>query len=290
MHVRCITLLIVCYSICLDCFSQNTIDVCGEYTYYTTESTSIEEAKRLALERAKIQAIADEFGTRVSQSAATSISTTNNKSDTHFFMIGTSDVNGEWIETIGEPSYSVKFEFPILIVNCKIKGKIRQILQPEIELVAKTLKNGLTSNFESTDYMDGDDLYVQFRSSVSGNILIFLVQGNTVYRLLPYKRNKIREYAIEAGKDYIFFSKSFVNSEERSIVDEYELYADREIDSANILILYTPNAIGMTDVNELIFDEPPSMDIDTFNRWFVKRRSKDKYSRVLMIPLTIRKL
>ena len=44
-------------------FSQKMKTVEGEYTYHAPENVSLEEARRTALDRAKIQALADEFGT-----------------------------------------------------------------------------------------------------------------------------------------------------------------------------------------------------------------------------------
>lgn len=268
-------------------FSQETRTIYGDYTYYATESTSIEDAKRIALDRAKIQAIADEFGTNISQSATTTISTQNGKSETQLFLIGVSDIKGEWIETLSEPIYSVKFEPPIISVNCRVKGKIREILQPEIELEAKTLKNGFTDAYESYEFKDSDDLYLHFKASSPGNIVVFLVQSETAYRLLPYKRDHIREYAIEGGKDYVFFSKAHGDINNKNI-DEYELFADKDIDTANILILFTPNIIGAIEGSTDIYDEPLSMNFDVFNKWLIKKRNKDKFSRVIIIPLTIR--
>lgn len=288
MTSRHIALIFMVFIINYHCFSQKTMIVCGDYTYYFTESTSIEEAKRIALERAKVQAVADEFGTNVSQSATTSISTYNSKSETRFFLIGLSDIKGEWIETLNAPTYSIKFEPPIISVNCKVKGRIREILHPEIELEAKALKNGLTDAYESDNFKDGDDLYLKFKSTSSGNIVIFLVQSDMVYRLLPYKRDDIDAYPVEAERDYTFFSKAYGGNDSR-IIDEYELFADKEVDSANIIILFTPNTVGTTTETTQVYDEPLSMDFDVFNKWLTRKRNRDRLSIVIMLPLTIRK-
>ena len=45
----------------LTVFAQRVKTVEGEYTYHAPENVTIEQAKRTALERAKIQALADEF-------------------------------------------------------------------------------------------------------------------------------------------------------------------------------------------------------------------------------------
>lgn len=288
MAFRNIVLFSLVFIINCNCFPQETTTVFGDYTYYTTESTSIEEAKRIALERAKIQAIADTFGTHITQSTSTSITSKNDQSETRFLMYGTSDIKGEWLETLKAPVYSIKFESPLLIVNCKVTGRIREILQQDIEFDIKLLKNGLTSNFESNDFKDGDDLYLQFKSSDNGNIMIYLMQNNTAYRLLPYKRSSHGEYPIIGGRDYVFFSKA-TERDNDMMVDEYKLFSDHLIDTADILIIYTPNSIGGPQVENQIYDEPLSIDADTFNKWILKKRNKDHHSRVIIKPLTIKK-
>lgn len=49
-------------------FPQKIKTVDGEYTYVVPETVDLEKAKSIALERIKIQLIAEEFGTTVSQS------------------------------------------------------------------------------------------------------------------------------------------------------------------------------------------------------------------------------
>ena len=65
-------------------FAQRTEKVRAEYVYYPPENVSLEEAKRIALERAKIQAIANEFGMVVAQSNATLVSNRNGESSADF--------------------------------------------------------------------------------------------------------------------------------------------------------------------------------------------------------------
>ena len=70
-------LFIIFVSSVITGYSQRIAKVSVTYTYYASETMSIEEAKRVALDRAKIQAIADEFGTVVSQNTTTVISNKN---------------------------------------------------------------------------------------------------------------------------------------------------------------------------------------------------------------------
>lgn len=93
-------------SVC--CFSQKVRTVDGEYTYVVPENVDLEKAKQVALERVKIQIIADEFGTVISQSNSTSVKNENGKSNVDFISLGGSDVKGEWIETIGAPVFKTE--------------------------------------------------------------------------------------------------------------------------------------------------------------------------------------
>lgn len=97
----------IVFSIC--CFSQKIKTVDGEYTYVVPENVNLDKAKYIALERLKIQLIEEEFGATVSQSNSTLVKNNNGKSDVDFVSIGGSEVNGEWIETIGTPRYNIYY-------------------------------------------------------------------------------------------------------------------------------------------------------------------------------------
>ena len=86
-------------------FAQKVQKVTATYTYYAPENVTLEEAKHTALDRAKISAIADAFGTLVTQNNSTVITNQNGESDNRFFSLGGSEVKGEWVETIKEPVY-----------------------------------------------------------------------------------------------------------------------------------------------------------------------------------------
>ena len=123
------------FSIC--CFSQKIKTVSGEYTYYVPENIDLEKAKQIALERVKVQLIADEFGTVVSQNNATTVKNSNGKSDIAFVSVGGSEVRGEWIETIGEPEFKPSFDNGQMIIKVHIKGKIREIVSADINFNMK---------------------------------------------------------------------------------------------------------------------------------------------------------
>ena len=108
------------------CLSQKTAKVSAKYVYHVPENVSLEEAKHTALERAKIEAIEQEFGSVVSQVNATSIETCGSETRTTFTSKGGSEVRGEWIETTKGPEYDVRYVDGMLVVEAAVSGIIRE--------------------------------------------------------------------------------------------------------------------------------------------------------------------
>ena len=52
-------------------FSQKATKVSGKYVFYPPSTMSIDEAKSEAIKRARLQALADAFGTIISQTSNT---------------------------------------------------------------------------------------------------------------------------------------------------------------------------------------------------------------------------
>jgi hypothetical protein len=249
---------------------------------------SVEEAKRTALERAKIQAIADEFGTLVSQSTSTIITNNNGESDTQFFSLGGSDVKGEWIETIGEPSFDITLEEHFLVVKCHVRGKAKEIVSSKIEFIAKTLRNGTSLKFESTEFKDGDDMYLYFKSPESGYLTVFLMDDTNklVYSILPYKRSDGAPYTIDSNHEYVFFSIPMANSNERSITDEYCMNCSDQVELNTLFVLFSKcqySKLGMrSDINGL----PAYATNKDFQSWLTSfRKSRDNTVQIIDIKI-----
>ncbi|MBD5330146.1 MAG: DUF4384 domain-containing protein [Bacteroides sp.] len=230
---------------------------------------SVEEAKRNALERAKIQAIADEFGTVVSQSTSTVMTNQNGKTDSHFFATGGSEVKGEWIETIGEPKYDLKFEDHFLVVTCSIKGKAREITQAKIEFIAKPLRNGTTLKYESTEFRNGDDLYLYFRSPVSGYLYVYLLDNTNKisYTLLPYRKSNGNPLKVDANQEYIFFSRALASTYFKNEVDEYQLTSKSHNEVNTLYIIFSNNILPQMQMKKSIQDFPIYSSYEDFINW-----------------------
>lgn len=272
----------------LPALAQRTEKVRAEYIYHAPENISLEEAKRIALERAKIQAIADEFGTIVSQNNTTMVSNCNGESSSDFFSLGGSEVKGEWIETIGEPSYDINYEQGMLVVKAIVSGRIREIVSAQIDIKAEVLCNGTDLKFARTDFKNGDDLYLYFQSPVDGYLAVYLLDEviQMVYCLLPYKSSSEAVTSIEHDKPYIFFSAKHAG-DKAHLVDEYTMTCNSSVERNTIYVVFSPNEFvkaNSKNVEELL---PQELTFEEFQKWLVRGRNRDKDLIVLNETITI---
>lgn len=274
----------------LTVLAQKTKTVEGEYTYHAPENVTLEQARRTALERAKIQALADEFGTIVSQTELSRVENVNGKSDVNFLSFGGTEVKGEWIETIGEPIYNIRYEGNMLVISCSVKGKAREIVSAQIDFTAKVLRNGTEEKFESAEFRNGDDLYLLFQSPVKGYLAVYLVDADAqAFCLLPYRNQTEGIYPIKANQRYVFFNERLAPSSERPQVDEYVMTTERSSEYNQICVIFSPNQFVKAVDGNLTDGLPRQLSSDDFNKWLAKCRKYDKDMNLKMIPITITK-
>ena len=133
--------------------------MCGEFTYYAEQNQSPDEAKRNALEYARINAIQKEFGTVITQNTMQEETALDGKENSFFSQLNASEVKGEWLEDEGEPKYELSFEQDMMIVKCSVCGKAREITNDAAEFTATILRNGTESKFADTRFRENDDMY-----------------------------------------------------------------------------------------------------------------------------------
>lgn len=278
----------IVFSIC--CFSQKIKTVDGEYTYVVPENVNLDKAKYIALERLKIQLIEEEFGATVSQSNSTLVKNNNGKSDVDFVSIGGSEVNGEWIETIGTPRYNIYYENNMLVVSVKAKGRIREIISTAVDVKSLVLRNGIEDRFESDTFKSGDDLYISFQSPTNGYLVVYLVDTEQrAFCLLPYQNMKEGFFNVEANKRYVLFSTQTAASELKPYVDEYTMTCthDQEINQLYVIFSTSPFVKAIDD--KLEKELPRELSNEDFQKWLAKYRTRDTNMVVKKKTITIRK-
>lgn len=257
-------------------FAQKVKTIEGEYTYHAPENVTLEQARTTALDRAKIQALADEFGTIVSQYNSTIVENKNEQSRIDFSSIGGSEVKGEWIETLGEPIYNIMYEGNMLVVSVKVKGKAREITSAGIDFKAHVLRNGIEDRFESDQFVSGDDLYLSFMSPVSGYLAVYLIDAdNQAFCLLPYQNQTNGYYQIRANQRYLFFNKQAASSSEHPLVEEYVMTCESSSEQNYLHIIFSPNSFTKALDENLAEGLPRQLTAKEFNEWLAKRRKHD---------------
>lgn len=286
--MRRITISLCLFFLSVGIFAQRTEKVSAEYTYHAPENVSLGEAKRIALERAKIQAVADEFGTIVSQSSTTLLGNRNGESSVDFFSLAGSDVRGEWIETIGEPAFQVSYEQGMLVVKAIVSGCIREIVSANIDLKTEVLCNGTDLKFARTDFKDGDDLYLYFRSPVDGYLAVYLLDevAKMVYCLLPYKSSGEAITSIKKDTPYVFFSAKHAK-DKAHLVDEYTMTCSNLVDHNTLYIIFSPNEFVKANSNNVDDLLPQELTFEKFQSWLWKQRKRDIRMEARKVNLVI---
>lgn len=271
-------------------YAQKTKKVHGEYIYHAPENVSIEQARQTALSRAQIQALGDEFGTVVAQHNATLMNNTNGSTHTDFTSLSSSDVKGEWLETIGEPKYEISYKQGMLVVKCSVTGKARAIVAKQNNYVAKILCNGIEDRNEGENFKSGDDLYLAYQSATKGYLAVYLIDDNkNAYCLLPYQSSKDGKVEVDANTRYVFFNQKtaqpLFNS---SDVDEYTMTCDKASETNYIYIISSPNPF-IKAIDNAVEGLPRELKYDDFQKWLSKNRTADKDMQVEIKTIVVKK-
>lgn len=281
--------MVICLLLVQNIYAQRVEKVRAEYIYHAPENISLEEAKQITLERAKIQAIAEAFGTIVSQNNSTVVSNVDEKSRIDFFSYGGSEVKGEWIETMGEPSYNISYEQGMLVIKVTIIGRIREIVNARIDFNIKILCNGDEERFERETFKNGDDLFLFFQSPIEGYLAVYLLdEAQSVYCLLPYRKQSRGSFPIKADNSYVFFSRKKTMNCNVSNVDEYVLTCSKEIERNQLYIIFSPNSFAKTVDNNVENLLPRKLEFDNFQKWLTKCRKLDKNMQVEIKTIIIK--
>lgn len=271
---RLVLVLFVFWSLVV--FSQTTKRVIAEYKYYAPETLSLEQAKQIALQRAQIQAIADEFGTTVSQTNYTNIRNSENESTVDFQSIGLSDLRGEWIETLQEPTYVISYSDGMQCVQVKVKGIIRRIDEDYARICTRILRNSPDIRFESSEFKNGDDLFLYFSSPVNGYLSVYLIDNkDNAFCLLPYARQSEGVFEVEANREYVFFNQDHTTLNDKTLVDEYIMTCNENTEYNRLAIVFSERKFIKSADTSLNDNLPRLLPVKEFNIWLAKARNKD---------------
>lgn len=265
----------------------------GFYSFPIPLNLSMQQARDLCIQKAKVNAIENAFGSVVMEGNAsyTVNKTTGDKLESNSTFNSISDVyvSGEWIEDLSEPIIDYKIIGNENWISTTVKGRVRELKKNPIMFKAKTLVCPKI-NCEAEQFKNEQDFYLHFKSPIDGYLSVYLdvPEESTTYRLLPYKSKKeMGSFQIKADKDYFLFNDSLKSNN----IDEYTLTLTKgnESESNKLFVLFNPEKPIekpiLSNVNEL----PLSISSNDFQKWLQTLRKYNVELQVEYKYLTISK-
>lgn len=266
--------------------ASDIVSVKGEATYYDDGTHSKVDCMRLALEQARIDALAKKFGTIVSQDILQADRISGNREHNDFLSLSSTEVRGEWVADDGEPEY--KFERDKeenLIVTCIIRGKAKAIDNEAAQFLSQVLRNGTDTRNADINFKDGDAMFLEFQGSEDGYMAVFLEdEQKNVFQLLPYTNDQRSRIPVKKGSRYVFFSPN--DCQKGEIVDELYLTASFNTEYNRVYVLFSPEQFSSPVMNRAP-GQLPWMIADDFSKWLVRTRKNDPKMGVKAMNLII---
>lgn len=270
-------LLISLYSL-----GQRVENICGEYKYIVPENVSLAEAKAIAIERARLTAIANEFGTTVSQTNLATTHIENGTTRNDFLSLGETEVKGDWLGDTKEPEIRPVYENNQLVIYASVCGKVRELKTAEVELRMQIMSNGI----ETERFKNNDKVAIRFKSPVNGYVAIFVRDDNAgiVSCMLPYANENGKARVVKNSKEYIYLSTDdpiYPYQEETILVTNKKV----EFNTFVLVFAETEFAMPLSDMGEFV----PELSVESFQRWLRKNRINDKTMQTIEKTIQINK-
>lgn len=270
-------LLISLYSL-----GQRVVNICGEYKYIVPENVSLAEAKAIAIERARLTAIANEFGTTVSQTNLATTHIENGTTRNDFLSLGETEVKGDWLGDTKEPEIRPVYENNQLVIYASVCGKVRELKTAEVELRMQIMNNGI----ETEQFKNSDKVAIRFKSPINGYVAIFVRDDNAgiVSCMLPYENENGKARVVKNSKEYIYLSTAdpiYPYQEETILV------TNKKIEFNTFVLVFAQNEFSMplSEMGEFV----PEISVENFQKWLRRNRMSDKTMQTIEKTIQINK-
>ncbi len=262
--------------------AQRTENACGEVDYVVPETQPLAEAKQAAIAQARLKAIADKFGTIVSQTNTTAMHTNNGKTMSSFNSFSENEVRGIWISDTKEPEVEVKYRNDMMVIHAEVCGKVREQKREMVELQVRPLNNG----FESTNFKNNDRFSVSFKSAASGYVAVFIRDDNNdiVNVMMPYDGSDGNAREVKSNKEYLFLC---TKDPEYPYEEETILTTSKSIENNTLIVVFSQKKfhISLSNMGEFV----PEVENSKFQKWLHGLRVYDTTAQAEEIVLTIKK-
>ena len=274
----------LCFVTILVASAQRTVTGNVTYTYVMSDNETVREAEISAVRQAQLKMIADNFGTTVGATTTITMSNGNIRD----FTFGETEVNGEWIKTIGTPVFERLCVDDHFIIKVTLKGEIREIVSNPVNYQFKILKNGSDGRFESTSFRQGDYLCLSFRTPEEGYLAVYLTDGETVQCLYPYPGLPSSAMRMNADTDYVLFSKEKSGELDPGRVQRMRLGCKEEMEHNRLYIVFSTEKFSKAMDHEN-GELPRQLNFKDFHSWLSGIRRRDVRMTVSPVDIVISK-
>ncbi|MCH7512508.1 MAG: hypothetical protein IH947_00975 [Bacteroidetes bacterium] len=267
-------------------YSQKIYAAKGFAKIRLEEHLSREETRDMASEQAKHNAIEAIFGTYVSKDAFVDVK----DGAASVTVKSESELKGEWLKTtkeeFREESRRIKDEYGArneIWIICEVEGKVREITSAVIAYEFLTL-NCPDVRCRTTDFNNGESLFLQFRTPVDGYMSIYLVDEQHAYRLLPYQEMPsayLHNVPVEADREYLFFAAGiqydYFDKFPYFLVDEIYLDTDKTQEFYKLYVLFSPKPFAKPILENEVevagaYTTPKTLRRSNFDVWVQDNR------------------
>ncbi len=263
-------------------YAQRIVNACGEVDYVVPETQTLSEAKQTAITQARLKAIADEFGTTVSQTNTTAMHTKDGKTNSSFNSYSENEVRGIWISDTKEPEVIVNYRNDMMVIHAEVCGKVREQKQSTVELQVTPLNKGV----ESTLFKNNDRFSLSFKSAASGYVAVFIRDDDNeiVNVMMPYDNGDGNAREVKSNKEYLFLC---TKDPEYPYDEETILTTSKSVENNTLIVVFSQKKfhISLSNKGEFV----PEVENAKFQKWLHGLRVYDTTAQVEEIVLTIKK-
>ena len=264
--------------------AQRVVSDRFSYRYVMSDTETVRQAEVNAVKQAQLGMIARHFGTMVGATTALTISE-NVSSITY----GETEVRGIWLEDLAAPVINRMVLNGHFVLEVIVSGKIKEYASTPIDLKCEVLKNGTDLKYASTEFNHGDRLYLSFKTPVDGYLAVYLGDRECVNCLFPYNGLPADTMKVNAGEEYVFFSRSKPGRFDPFSIQEYPLGCSpgTDMEMVRLYVIFSPNKFAKASDNAE--GRLRTLPFDDFHSWLSKIRRIDSDMNLLPFDITIRR-
>lgn len=270
--------------------AQKVVSVNGKYTVTLddNENVTIRQAKIMAIDGAKADAMEAAFGTLVTKDEASSNRMINGQESSIFMIENRASAAGDWLGDERDPQVTMTTDGEHIFINAEVWGKAREILRGTTNIKWQVLKNiadnrSLTADtraglqkIETTSFNSGEAMYVKFYTPIDGYLAIYMVDDEgTTSCLLPYPKDTAPSVRVKRGDDPMFFKGKVASGDPKAIIIEMTTHKLHEYDQ--LYIIFSPNPFTKCKADKITtHSHMPTLDEKEFREWLLKQQRADK--------------